>query len=133
MGENHTKQSHRSIDDRHTQRERSWDGLPYRDTQVDGGGVVFQSSAARRTVGLQLQFTKKIWVILTPIAQTKTMYRKSDNNSGDHCCYYQNIIRISVQLSFVETHIFTDLILYGFVVSLLQPGAHEHTVVIVTE
>lgn len=54
VGENHTEQRHWSIDDWHTQRERPWDGFAYRDTQVDGGGIVFQSSAAWRTVGLQL-------------------------------------------------------------------------------
>lgn len=55
VGEHHPKESHRSVDDRHAQRQRPRDGLAHKDTQVDGGRIVFKSATPRRTVGLQLQ------------------------------------------------------------------------------
>lgn len=59
VGENHSKQSHRGINDGHTQWEGPWDGLTNGYTQVNGRGVVLEGSTARGTVRLQL-FQKKL-------------------------------------------------------------------------
>ena len=59
--EHHAKQGHRGVDDGHAQGEWPGDGLAHRDTQVDGGGVVFQGTAARCTVGLQLHTSRQCY------------------------------------------------------------------------
>lgn len=57
MGEDHPEECYGGVDDRHAQRKRAWDGLPHRDAQVDGGGVMLQGPTPRRAVGLQLEAT----------------------------------------------------------------------------
>lgn len=72
VGEHHTEQSHRGVDDRHAQGERPWDGLTYRDTQVDGGGIMLQRSTARCTVGLQLFRNSSKVILITTKYSTVT-------------------------------------------------------------
>lgn len=105
VGENHTEQSHWSIDDWHTQREGPWDGLAYRDTQVDGGGIVFKSSAARRTVRLQL-FRNEHTVVSTliKIPDKKQFSKDSESTKQQHILYTCSYSFNSVSYSLESTY-----------------------------